>query len=264
MRKPMRFFAVFFVSALCLNAEAKIVTKVIEYKQNDTVLEGFVAYDDAKKGKLPGILVVHEWTGLGDYVKDRSRQLARMGYLAFAADIYGKGIRPAQGKEASEQASKYKGDRPLMRARIGAALDELKKQNKVDPGKIAAIGYCFGGTVALELARSGADIAGVASFHGGLAAPVLAHAETLKAKVVVYHGAEDPFVPEEEVKAFEGEMRAAKADWSLTKYANAVHAFSNPEMKGSNAMPGKAEYNEVADRRSWASMQNYFQEWFRP
>jgi dienelactone hydrolase len=248
--------------AFSMSADAKIISKAIEYKDHDTVLEGFVAYDDAKTGKLPGVLVVHEWTGVGDYVKDRSIQLAKLGYYAFAADIYGKGIHPPAGKEAGELAGKYKGDRALMRSRIQAALDTLKKQPQADSSRIAAIGYCFGGTVALELARSGADIKGVASFHGGLSTPVKTEPGQLKAKIVVYHGAEDPNVPETEVKAFEEEMRAAKADWTLTKYANAVHAFTNPAVKGANAMKGSAEYNEAADRRSWASLQDYFREWF--
>ncbi|HEY8279971.1 MAG TPA: dienelactone hydrolase family protein [Bdellovibrionota bacterium] len=246
-----------------MNAEAKIVTKTVEYKDKDAVLEGFVAYDDAKKGKLPGVLVVHEWTGVGDYVKERCQQLAKLGYLAFAPDIYGKGIRPQPGKEAGELAGKYKSDRPLMRERVLAGLDELKKQVKVDPTRLAAIGYCFGGTVALELARAGADIKGVMSFHGGLSAPIPAEKNKLKAKIVVFHGAEDPAVPPDEVKAFEEEMRNAKADWALTKYANAVHAFTNPHMTGDRARPGQAEYNKDADQRSWASMQDFFREWFR-
>jgi dienelactone hydrolase len=253
------FLAVLF---LTMNSQAKIVTKNVEYKDKDAVLEGFLAYDDAFKGPRPGVLVVHEWTGVGDYVQERAQQLAKLGYVAFAPDIYGKGIRPAPGEEAGKQAGLYKNNRPLMRERALAGLAELKKQTNVDGKRLAAIGYCFGGTVALELARAGADLKGVASFHGGLSAPLPAEAGQVKAKIVVYHGAEDPNVPASEVSAFEDEMRKAKVDWTLTKYANAVHAFTNPHMKGSHAMPGSAEYNENADRRSWASLQNYFKEWF--
>lgn len=259
----MRFLcSLILMLAVLGNAEAKIVTKTLEYRQGDTVLEGFIAYDNAKKGKLPGVIVVHEWTGLNDYVKGRSKQLARLGYFAFAADIYGKGIRPSGPKQAGEQAGKYKNDRPLMRARVLAALEELRKQPQVDGSRLAAMGYCFGGTTVLELARAGADLKGVISFHGGLSTPMRAKDGTLKASVVVLHGADDPTVPATEVQAFEEEMRSAKADWVLTKYSGAVHAFSNPEIQGENARKGIAEYNESADHRSWASMQDYLKEWF--
>lgn len=247
----------------CGSAQAKIVKKTVEYKQGDTILEGYVAYDDARKGKLPAVIVVHEWNGLGDYMKIRAEKLAKLGYVAFAADIYGKGVRPAPPKEAGAEAAKYKENRPLMRQRVLAALEEAKKHPKVDASRIAAIGYCFGGTVVLELARVGADVKGVASFHGGLSTPLPAQAASLKSKVVVYHGAEDPYVPDAEVKAFEEEMRAAKADWSLAKYSGAVHAFTNPALVGKNAAPGAAEYHALADRRSWASLQDFLQEWFR-
>lgn len=243
-------------------AHAKIVTKRVEYKDKDAVLDGYLAYDDARKGRLPGVLVVHEWTGEGEYVQERARMLAKLGYVAFAADIYGKGVRPSTPKEAGALAGKYKGDRPLLRERALAGLDVLKSQPNVDSTRLAAIGYCFGGTAVLELARSGADVKGVASFHGGLATPMPAEAGKLKAKVVAYHGAEDPNVPAEEVAGFENEMRKAKADWTLTQYANAVHAFTNPHMVGKNAMPGSAEYNAAADKRSWASVQDFFREWF--
>lgn len=263
MRKAIiALITVAFVMSTGKIAEAKVIAKTVEYKEKDALLEGYVAYDDSKAGKLPGVLVVHEWMGLEDYAKDRTRQLAGLGYVAFAADIYGKGVRPADPKQAGELAGKFKGDRPLMRARILAALEELKKNPKVDTKRIAVMGYCFGGTVALELARAGADIKGAISFHGGLSAPAPASAETLKAKIVVFHGAEDPAVPEAEVKAFEEEMRKARADWVLTKYANAVHAFTNPSLVGDKARKGQAEYNQDADRRSWASMQNFFREWF--
>lgn len=247
---------------LAASAHARIVTKRVEYKDKDAVLDGFLAYDDAHKGKLPGILIVHEWTGEGSYVDNRAKMLAKLGYVAFAADIYGKGIRPSNPKDAGAQATKYKSDRPLLRERALAGLDVLKKQPNVDPSRLAAIGYCFGGTTVLELARAGADLKGVASFHGGLSTPMPAEAGAVKAKVVAYAGAEDPTVSPAERSAFEGEMRKAKADWVLTVYANTVHSFTNPEMVGAKAMPGTAEYNPESDRRSWASVQDYFREWF--
>ncbi|MGZ3656212.1 MAG: dienelactone hydrolase family protein [Bdellovibrionota bacterium] len=258
----MKFLFLMAVLSLASSAEAKIVGKSVTYKDKDAVLSGYVAYDDAKKGLVPGILVVHDWTGEGEYVQERAQMLAKMGYVAFAADIYGKGIRAPQGPEAAKLAGIYKNDRPLMRKRAFAGLDELKKQPHVDANRLAAIGYCFGGTVVLELARAGADLRGVASFHGGLSTPMPAEAGKVKAKVVAFHGAEDPNVPPEEVNAFEDEMRKAKVDWSLTKYANAVHSFTNPHMVGKEATPGSSEYNAAADHRSWAALQDSFREWF--
>jgi dienelactone hydrolase len=246
-------------------AHAKIVEETVEYKDaQGAVLEGFVAYDDARRGKVPGVLIVHEWTGLGDYVKERARMLAKLGYVAFGADIYGKGIRPVPPKEAGEVAGKYKaGDRALLRARAFAGLDELKRQPKVDATRLAAIGYCFGGTTVLELARAGADLRGVASFHGGLESNNPVESDKIKAKVVAFHGAEDPTMSAEVVKGFQDEMRKAKADWTFTEYSGAYHSFTNPHAVGKNAMPGMAEYNAAADRRSWASLQSFFQEWFK-
>lgn len=245
------------------HAEAKIVTKDVLYQHGEVVLEGFLAFDDSIKGKLPGVLVIHEWTGLVDYPKERAIQLAKRGYVAFAADIYGKGIRPKPPVESAKVSALYMNNRALLRERATLGLAELKKQPNVDPRRVAAIGYCFGGTTALELARSGAELNGVASFHGGLSTSMPADPKTMKAKVIVYHGAEDPFVPEADVKKFEDEMRTAQADWTLVKYARAVHAFSNPHLVGAAAMPGKAEYNEVADRRSWSSLELTLKEWLR-
>src|ERR1700722_13467293 len=153
---------------LCvMKAQGAIHTETVEYKQGDTTLEGYLAYDDSLSGKRPGVLIVHQWMGLTDYEKMRARMLAQMGYVAFCADIYGKGNQPQNTKEAGALAGKYKGDRTLLRARVNAGLDELKSNDLVDTAHVAAIGYCFGGTTVLELARSGADIAGVVRFHGG-------------------------------------------------------------------------------------------------
>ena len=152
-------------------ATAAVKTQVVEYQESGTALEGYLAWDDAVQGKRPGVLVVHEWTGLGDYAKSGPGKLAEMGYVAFAADIYGKGVRPRTPQEAGAQAGNYKKDRKLMRARVQAGLDVLAGNPLCDPKRVAAIGYCFGGTCVLELARSGADIAGVVSFHGGLDTP---------------------------------------------------------------------------------------------
>ena len=250
----------FLFSLFLTQAEAAIKTQVIEYKEGDQVLEGYLAYDTKAKGKLPAVLVVHEWMGLGPYAKKRAEMLASMGYVAFAADIYGKGIRPNNPKDAAAESSKYKSNPPLLRARVQAALQELLKQKNVDKNKVAAIGYCFGGTTVLELARANADIKGVVSFHGALSSPAAKDTKEVKAKVLVLHGADDPYVPDAEVKNFEEEMRKAKADWQLVKYSGAVHSFTNPDA-GSDNSKGAA-YNAAADKRSWAHMKAFFAEIF--
>jgi len=240
---------------------AKIVFKPVEYKQGQAVLEGLSVYDDAVKGKRPAVLVVHQWKGLGDYERKRAEMLAQLGYNVFAVDIYGKGIRPANPQDAAAEAGKYKENRSLLRARVNAGLDVLKKHELTDARRIAAIGYCFGGTTALELARSGADVAGVVSFHGGLSTPNPEDAKNIKGKVLALHGADDPFVPQAEVAAFEDEMRKARVDWALTAYGNAVHSFTHWDAGTDNSKG--AAYNERADKRSWEAMKGFFAEVFK-
>ncbi|HET6420705.1 MAG TPA: dienelactone hydrolase family protein, partial [Geobacteraceae bacterium] len=192
----------------------------------------------------------------------RVEQLARLGYVAFGADIYGKGIRPATPEAAAREAAKYRGaDRSLLRERGLAGLDELRKQPNVDAGRLAAIGYCFGGTAVLELARSGADLKGVVSFHGGLDTPNPADARNIRAKVLVFHGADDPHVPPPQVAAFQEEMRKGGVDWQMVFYGGAVHSFTNPD-SGNDLSKGVA-YNEKADRRSWEAMKLFLAEIFR-
>ena len=242
-------------------AQARLVTKTVEYHQGNTVLEGYLAYDDAVKGKRPGVLVIHEWTGVNDYVKKRVDQLAALGYVAFAADIYGKGVRPSTPELAGKEAAKYRGkDRSLLRARAQAGLDVLAASPQVDAGHLAVIGYCFGGTAALELARSGASLRGTVSFHGGLDTPVPADALNIHGKVLALHGADDPHVPPDQVAAFQQEMRLAKVDWEMVYYGGAVHSFTNPD-SGNDPSKGVA-YNAEADRRSWAEMKMFFDEIF--
>lgn len=244
-----------------LSASAELVSKPVEYKQDDTVLEGYSVYDNAVQGKRPAVLVVHQWKGLGDYEKKRAEMLARLGYNVFAADIYGKGIRPSNPKEAGAEAGKYKNDRTLLRARVRAGLDLLAQHEFTDPKRMAAIGYCFGGTTVLELARSGADIAGVVSFHGGLSSPTPGDAKNIKAKVLALHGADDRAVPASEVAAFEDEMRQGGVDWQLVAYGGAVHAFTDWGAGNDNSKG--AAYNERADRRSWEAMKQFFTELFK-
>ncbi|MCC6136568.1 MAG: dienelactone hydrolase family protein [Candidatus Contendobacter sp.] len=241
-------------------SQAAIVTKTVEYQQGDTRLVGYLAYPKDAKVPLPGILVIHEWMGLNDYAKRRTEQLAELGYMAFAADIYGDGKIAADRKEAGALAGSYKKDRALLRARTAAGLATLKAQPQVAPGKTVAIGYCFGGTAALELARSGADLAGVVSFHGGLDSPTPQDAKNIRAKVLVLHGADDPSVPAAQVAAFEQEMREANVDWQLIAYGGAVHAFTNPANGNDNSKG--AAYNAKADQRSWLAMQQFFNELF--
>jgi dienelactone hydrolase len=248
--------------SLAVAASAQIVRETVEYEQGGTPLEGYLAYDESDKGVRPGVIVIHEWNGLGDYVKMRADELARLGYVALAIDIYGKGVRPSTPQEMGAQASKYRNDIPLMRSRAEAGLDELlRRSDLVDSAKIAVIGYCFGGGVALELARSGAALAGVASFHGNLDTPDPSDARNIKGKVLVLHGGSDPNVIRDKVAAFQDEMTNAGVDWQMIIYGGAVHGFTNPN-NGNDPSKGAA-YNEKADRRSWEAMKHFFDEIFK-
>lgn len=242
-------------------ARAELHTQPVDYKDGDTALQGWWAYDDSIiKGKRPGVLIVHQWKGLGDYEKKRAEMLAKLGYNVFAVDIYGKGIRPQDPKSAGALSTKYKSDRDLLRQRVNAGLAVLRNQQLTDPKRIAAIGYCFGGTTVLELARSGADISGVVSFHGGLDSPRPEDGKNIKCKVLVLHGADDPTMTPKNVAAFEDELRKAGVDWQMIKYGGAVHSFTDWD-SGSDNSKGAA-YNEKADKRSWEAMKQFFAEIF--
>jgi dienelactone hydrolase len=237
-------------------ARAAIKTEMVEYKAGDTTLQGFLAYDDANTKPRPGVLLIHDWMGVGDYAESRAKQLAELGYVAFAADIYGKGVRPASPKEAAALAGKYKGDRALYRERLKAGLAQLTGNKLVAPGKVAVIGYCFGGTGALELARSGADLKGVVTFHGGLSTPTPADAKNIKCPLLILHGADDPFVKPAEVADFKKEMDDAKVKYTFIAYPGAVHSFTRPDAGNDNSKG--AAYNEAADKKSWAEMKKFF------
>ena len=245
---------------LSAGAHAAIQERTVEYKQGDTVLEGYLAYDDAIQGKRPGVLVVHAWMGLSEYEQRRARELAALGYVAFAADIYGKGVRPTNRQEAGEQAGKFRANRTLLRQRAAAGLQVLADNPNVEAGKIAAIGYCFGGGAVLELARSGANVVGTVPFHGNLDTPNPEDARNIKGKVVVMHGAEDPNVNDAQVAAFQKEMREAKVNYQINAYGGAVHAFTDPRA-GDDPSKGAA-YNAQADKRSWQAMRDFFNEIF--
>jgi dienelactone hydrolase len=259
----MKMLLVGLVTLGCVvTARAQIHSKLVEYRDGDTLLEGYYTYDDSIiKGKRPAVLIVHQWMGLTDYEKKRANMLATLGYNVFAVDIYGKGVRPKDAKEAGVLATKYKSDRDLLRRRVNAGLDVLEKSELTDPKRVAAIGYCFGGTTVIELARSGADIAGVVSFHGGLDSPKPEDGRNIKCKVLAMQGADDPFVTAKDMAAFEDEMRKAGVDWELIKYGGAVHAFTQWDA-GSDNSKGVA-YNEEADKRSWEDMKQFFAEIFR-
>ena len=248
------------VLACVLTARGALQTRTIEYQQGDTTLAGVLVYDDAVKSKRPGVLIVHQWMGVTGYEQKRAEMLVQLGYVTFCADIYGKGIRPQTPAEAGAQAGKYKSDRTLLRARVNAGLEVLRKCEFVDARRMAAIGYCFGGTTVIELARSGADLAGVVSFHGGLDSPTPAEGKNVRCKVLACHGADDPFVPAKELAAFENEMRSGGVDWQLIQYGGAVHSFT--DWKADGSMKG-AQYNEKADKRSWEDMKQFFGEIFR-
>ncbi|PJZ24166.1 dienelactone hydrolase [Leptospira hartskeerlii] len=258
MKKIIWFSITFLLATNVLSAKVK--SEFVEYKQGDTVLEGFVAYPEGAK-KAPGIVLVHDWMGLGENTKARAEQLAELGYVAFAADIYGKGVRPKSMEEASKLAATFReGDRKLLRARGQAALDALKSQAGVDQKSLAILGYCFGGTAALELARSGAPLKGTISFHGGLSTPKSDDAKNIKGKVLALHGADDPFVKPDEVSAFQEEMRNAGVDWQFVSYGGAVHSFTIKEAGNDNSKG--AAYNEKGDKRSWLELKNFLKEIF--
>lgn len=256
----------YFIFSLMLllfapTARADIVSRSVDYRHGDAQLSGYMAYDDSIMKPRPGVLVFHDWMGEAEFDRNISRKLAAMGYVAFSADMYGAGIRPRNGQEAGKLAGIYRSNRTLMRNRADAALQMLLSSEMVDRSKVAAMGYCFGGGVALELARSGAPLTGVVSFHGNLDTPNPADGKNIKGKVLILHGADDPFVPYEQVTAFQQEMRQTGVDWQFVYYGNAVHAFTNPAA-GSDNSKGAA-YNEKADRRSWRAMKDFFEEIFK-
>ena len=242
-------------------AGADLYTQTVSYRQGGEELKGYLAYDQAIAGPRPAILVVHEWWGLNDYIKRRVNQLADLGYIAFAADIYGNGFVTKDPQEAGKFAGRFRGDRQLLRDRAIAGLQVLMEQPLADKKRVAAIGYCFGGTTVLELARSGAPILGIVSFHGGLDTPNTDDAKSIKGKVLALHGADDTFVPPPQVSAFQEEMRKANVDWQMVFYGGAVHSFTNPD-SGSDPSRGMA-YNERADKRSWEHMKLFFAELFK-
>jgi dienelactone hydrolase len=248
-------FALVFAAWFSIPTQAQVLSHRIEYADGETTFAGYLAFSGDAKDKVPGVLVVPEWWGANDYAQRRAREVAGLGYVAFVADMYGAGRVTTNPKEAGKWATAVKGDRELMRRRASRALQALAESGKADPNRLAAIGYCFGGTTVLELARSNAPVKGVVSFHGGLGAEKAPTADKVKPKVLVLHGADDPMVPAAELAGFESEMKKAGADFQVVAYPGAVHSFTNPA-SGSDNSRGVA-YNEKADLDSWAEMKRF-------
>jgi dienelactone hydrolase len=250
--------------ALAVPAHAALREEPVTYRDGDTVMNGYIVYDDARTDRRPGILVVHEWWGITKHVRDSARELARMGYTAFALDMFGEGKTADNPKTAGELAGSVRKNPPVMHSRFNAAREVLVKHPSVDPKRIGAIGYCFGGSVVLDMARAGTDLAGVVSFHGNptpSASPAAPGA--VKARVLVLNGADDPLVKPDAIEAFKKEMESAKVQYRFVDYPGAVHAFTNPEAteigKKFN-MP--VAYHPEADRQSKAEMAQFFSELF--
>jgi dienelactone hydrolase len=240
---------------------AAVRSELVTYKQGDAELKGFLAWDDAVEGRRPAVLLVPEWWGLNDYIRKRAEQVASLGYVVLAADIYGNGRSTRDPKEARGLSGSFlKGDRTLLRERASAGLQTLLDNPLADRERVAAMGYCFGGTTVLELARSGAPLGGVVCFHGRLDTPYPGKDRQIRAKVLVLNGADDPNVPLKQIAAFEDEMRSHGVDWQMILYGGAVHSFTNPA-SGSRPSTGAA-YNEKADQRSWEHLKLFFSEIF--
>jgi dienelactone hydrolase len=249
----MKRFSQWMFSALFLASSpigmAAVKTKIVEYKSGSNSFEGLLVYPANAKGKVPGVLMIHNWMGVTEETKTQAARMAELGYAVFAADIYGKGIRPKGPEDAGKLAGTYKSDRKLFRERLQLGLDTLQAQSGVDSSKLLAVGYCFGGTGVVELARSGANVKGVVSFHGGLDSPTPADGKNIKARVLALHGADDPYVKAEDLAAFEQEMRDNQIDWELVKYGNTVHSFTDKAAGNDNSKG--AAYNAKADVRSF-------------
>ncbi|WP_232323480.1 dienelactone hydrolase family protein [Catenuloplanes japonicus] len=229
----------------------ELADETVAYDHDGVALEGFLTVDAAVSGPRPAVLVLHDWTGPQEYTRLRAHMIARLGYVAFAADLYGAGIRPTEMADCQAEAMKYYGDLPLLRARVRAAYDVLAADPRVDASRIVVIGYCFGGSAALEFARTGADLAGVVSFHGGLITQEPSDAAAITAPILVLTGAADPVVPDADVVAFQSELRDADVDFEIVSYAGAPHAFTLPETPA---------YREKADIRSWARFRDFLDE----
>jgi dienelactone hydrolase len=254
---------ILFLVAIAASAQGEIRGEPVEYSAGGTTMKGYLAYDDARSGKRPGILVVHEWWGHNEYARRRARMLAELGYVALAVDMYGEGKTAQHPDDAGKFSEEIRKNMDLGRERFLAAKKVLQENRFTDPKRIGAIGYCFGGSVVLQMARDGMDLGGVTSFHGGLTTTSPAKPGAVKAKILVLTGGDDKFVPPEQIEGFEKEMKAAHADYRVVSYPGALHSFTNPDAddyaKKFNMPIG---YNATADKESWAEMQKFFKEVF--
>jgi dienelactone hydrolase len=241
----------FLLVTRAVASAAPVATKsrTVDYTIGDQAFQGVFVYPHSSKGKIPGVLMVHNWLGISDETKRQAERVAKLGVAVFAVDVYGKGVRAKGAQDAMALAGKYKGDRKLFRERVMRGLEVLREQKEVEPGKTIAVGYCFGGTGVIELARAGADVLAVVSFHGGLDSPNPADGKNIKARVIALQGADDPFVKAADIAAFQSEMRANHVDWEMAVYGGAVHSFTDTSA-GSDSKTGQA-YDANADKRSF-------------
>ncbi len=263
----MRILSIFLVlvfTFLSISASAKVVGKDVEYKSDGTTLKGYLAYDDSVKGERPGVLVVHEWWGHNDYARARANTLAELGYTALAVDMYGDAQNADHPEKAGELAGSVLGNLDVAEARFTAAMKFLEEQKSVNPEYIAAIGYCFGGAVVLNMALRGVDLDGVASFHGILPQEAPDGAKPT-ADIVVFHGGDDPFVPKEQFDKFKKIMQDTDANYELVVYPGVQHSFTNP---AADEYGKKFElplvYDADADKKSWEQTQAFLKRIFQP
>jgi dienelactone hydrolase len=253
-----------FVLACATTPQTRVDSQEVQYRSGNTVLKGYLAYDDSIRGRRPGILVVHEWWGHNAYARKRAQMLAELGYTALAVDMYGEGKQAAHPGDAGKFSSEVKKNLPLAKARFLAALELLQQHPTVDPTHTAAIGYCFGGGIVLEMARAGLDLDGVVSFHGSLGTASPAMPGVVKAKVLVLNGADDPFVKPEHIIRFKQEMKAAGVSYRFINYPGVKHSFTNRDADSFGERFGlPLAYSPEADERSWQAMQDFFDELFK-
>ena len=254
---------IFFLAAIAASAQGEIRGEPVEYSAGGTTMKGYLAYDDGHSEKRPGILVVHEWWGHDEYARRRARMLAELRYVALAVDMYGEGKKAQHPDDAAKFSGEIRKNMDLGRERFLAARKVLQGHRFTDPGRIGAIGYCFGGSVVLQMARDGMDLEGAVSFHGGLTTTSPAKPGAVKARVLVLTGGDDKFAPPGQVEDFQKEMKAARADFRVVSYPGALHGFTNPDADGyAKKFNMPIGYNADADAKSWSEMQKFFKEVF--
>jgi len=261
MVRQWRWGAAVLLGMVALPAMAAMKTQPVEWQLDGTTFSGVLVYDDGDSDKRPGLVMVPNWKGVNDSAIAKAKQLAGDDYVVLVADVYGKGVRPKTDAEAGPVATKLRNERPVLRARALKAIDVLKAQAgkaPLDASRIGAVGFCFGGTTVLEMARAGAPLAGVVSLHGGLGSPLPAKAGGTHPSVLVLNGADDKGVSKDDIASFEQEMNAAKVDWEFTNYSGAVHCFAEAD---ANSPPG-CLYNERAAKRAWKALDDFFEERF--